>query len=150
MNLSRAREAELKAEVERLTQRLQVAETSSESAKKEWAERERVLQERFALTQQLLKRQTDQYLPPTAHLLPLDLNLHFLAYLCSEEKLKREEMAKQRSAATETCAPAATLAALHAPREEQPEAHQLHKEDSMQEEKAPTVRKEHRWDRTIG
>lgn len=116
LNLSRAREAELKAEVERLTQRLQVAETSSESAKKEWAERERVLQERFALTQQLLKRQTDH-----------------------EEKLKREEMAKQRSAATEPCAPAATLAALHAPREEQPEAHQLHKEDPMQEEKAPTV-----------
>lgn len=119
LNLSRAREVELKAEVERLAQRLQVAETSSESAKKEWAERERVLQERFALTQQLLKRQTDH-----------------------EEKLKREEMAKQRSAATEACAPAATLAELQAPSEEQPEEHHLQKEDPMQEERAPTVVRE--------
>lgn len=78
LNLSRAREVELKAEVERLAQRLQVAETSSESAKKEWAERERVLQERFALTQQLLKRQTDQYLPPTAHVLPLSISTYTL------------------------------------------------------------------------
>jgi hypothetical protein len=149
LNLSRAREVELKAEVERLAQRLQVAETSSESAKKEWAERERVLQERFVLTQQLLKRQTDQYLPPTAHVLPLDLNLHSLEHLRSEEKLKREEMAKQRSAATEACAPAATLAEFQAPSEEQPEEHHLQKEDLMQEERAPTVRKERRWDGTV-
>jgi hypothetical protein len=77
------------------------------------------------------------------------ISTYTFEYLCSEEKLKREEMAKQRSAATETCAPAATLAALQAPREEQSEAHHVQKEDPMQEEKAPTVRKERRWDCTV-
>jgi len=60
LNHLKAREMELKALKDRLMQQLEQAEQCSVQIKKEFEERERIHQERFALIQRLLKNQTEQ------------------------------------------------------------------------------------------